>query len=765
MILKEGELIKDRYRLLSFRGRGSFGEVWLARDEFLDMDVALKIYISLDRKGIDEFRSEYKVTFALNHPNLLHISYFDFLDQRPYLVMPYCPTSSESLIGNISEEDAWRFIRDVSSGLAYLHSKNIIHRDIKPDNILRNEQGDFLISDFGITVKMRSTLRRASTRNINDSKDTAGSLAYMGPELFSSNPTPVMATDIWALGATLYEMLEGELPFFGQGGVLLLNGAENPDIPGNWSQSLKATVSACLSRDTWERPKAEEISHYSNNYIKGAISRLPWEDSWEIRKKEEERKRKEAEERRIQLEKQRIEEERQRLLAEKRAEEERLRIIAEEKAAEEERKRIEAERKRQEELARQREEAERKRKEEERLKKEAEERRKAELAKQKEEEERWRREEERLRKEQEAKRKAELARQKEEAERKKREEAERLRLERERQREAIAKQKAEAERKRLEEAQRLREEKERKKEAEAKKKAEEKLKARQEKEKAAEEKERLKEQRRQERDAARGDKSKSIKILVYSLAGIAALVTGIVLYNNMDKGGVIDDPSGTVSESVQESSDTQNQQDEPNDVTISQPAGPQVESTIRVSSINLDKPHLSMKVGEHASLNVTILPADATEKTLSWTSSNPSIASVSSGTITAKASGKTVVSVKTKDGRNTASCTITVEDNPIDEETKDIDPLDEAISKKDWSTVEGYAKNGNSKAKRAISSHYLSIARANLNGDESKQVVSHNYAVKLYNLGYKDEAKEIVQSLNNMGFYDFNEKGISKPNW
>ena len=738
MILKEGDLIKDRYRLLSFRGRGSFGEVWLARDEFLDMEVALKIYISLDRKGIDEFRSEYKVTFALNHPNLLHISSFDFLDQRPYLVMPFCPTSSESLIGNISEADAWRFIHDVSSGLAYLHSKNIIHRDIKPDNILRNEQGDFLISDFGITVKMRSTLRRASTRNINDSKDTAGSLAYMGPELFSSNPTPVMATDIWALGATLYEMLEGELPFFGQGGVLLLNGAENPDIPGNWSQSLKATISACLSRDTWERPKAEEITHYSNEYIRGSISRLPWEDSWEQRKKEEERRRMEAEERRIQKEKQRQEEEHQRLLAEKRAEEERLRKLAEEKAAEEERKRAEAERKRQEELARQREEAERKRKEEERLKREAEERRKAELAKQKEEEERRRREEERLRKEQEAKRKAELARQKEEAERKKREEAERLRVEKEREREAAAK-----------------------------RKAEEQLKAKQEKERVAEEKTRLKDQRRKEREVARvSAKPKSVKTLAYAVLGVAAVVLGVVVFLNKEK--TINVPSGTVTESARLNSGFEGQQEvlKEDEITQSEEiSAPQDATKIPVSGISLNKNQLSMKVGERAALRASILPAEATDKTLTWTSSNPDVASVSSGTVSAKAAGRAVVTVQSKDGRKTATCTVSVDDNSTPEVSNEVDPLDDAIRKKDWATVEGFAKSGSQKARQVIYSQYLSIARSNLNGDESKQMVSHNYAVKLYNLGYKDEAKEIVQSLNNMGFYDFNEKGISKPNW
>ena len=274
--MEEGELIRGKYRLIRRIGQGSFGEVWLARDEEAEVDVAIKFYIALDRRGNDEFRAEYQMTYDLNHPNLLRSMGFGVLDTRPFIVMPYCPIGAESLIGKISEDDAWRFIRDVSSGLAYLHSKSIIHRDIKPDNVLRNEAGDFLISDFGTTVRMRSTLRRASSRNNNN--DTAGSLAYMAPELFSNNPQHVLATDVWALGVTLYEMLTGELPFFGQGGAILLHGAEIPEVSGDWSSALKATVRACLAKDTWERPTAEELHTCSDAFIRGSVSTFPWED-------------------------------------------------------------------------------------------------------------------------------------------------------------------------------------------------------------------------------------------------------------------------------------------------------------------------------------------------------------------------------------------------------------------------------------------------------------------------------------------------------
>ena len=263
MVLKKGEVINGRYRLVSNRGSGTFGEVWQAWDEVLDMEVAIKIYIALDARGIGEFKTEYKTAFSLNHPNLLHATYFDVVDKRPYLVMPYCPESSEDLVGNISEKEAWRFIKDVSSGLAYLHSRDIIHRDIKPDNILRDAQGDFLISDFGVSVRMRSTLRRNSVRELSEST-TQGTIGYMGPEMFSSDPSAVKATDIWALGSTLFELLEGELPFFGQGGVMQLHGAEIPNLKGSWSDPLREVVKACLARETWDRPTARKLVSYAD---------------------------------------------------------------------------------------------------------------------------------------------------------------------------------------------------------------------------------------------------------------------------------------------------------------------------------------------------------------------------------------------------------------------------------------------------------------------------------------------------------------------
>ena len=274
MELQPNQLFNNRYRLIEAKGSGSFGEVWLAHDERVDINVAIKIYIALDDRGIQDFISEYRNAYRLNHPNLLHAEHFDMEGRRPYLVMPYCPGKSTNLIGNNNERDIWLFVHDVAKGLAYLHSQDIIHHDIKPDNILRDEGGVFVITDFGISTKMRSTLRRNSKREISNS--IGGALPYMGPETFSDDPTAVKATDIWAFGATLFEIITGELPFFGQGGVMLMNGAAIPRINNEVSEQLKHLVYSCMQKETWDRPTAEQIAEYADQILKGDESYASW---------------------------------------------------------------------------------------------------------------------------------------------------------------------------------------------------------------------------------------------------------------------------------------------------------------------------------------------------------------------------------------------------------------------------------------------------------------------------------------------------------
>lgn len=265
MKFSENTIINDRFRLIRQIGRGSFGEVWLAEDNILNIQVAVKIYIALDSKGLEEFKNEFKNVRHLNHPNLLRPDYYDHSENNPYLVMTYCPETVGDKVGKMSEQDVWALIKDVSAGLEYLHKMDIVHRDIKPDNILRNDQDVYVISDFGLSQKMRSTLRKASARSNNNKDSMSGTVGYMAPEMFSAKPNAVKATDIWALGATIYEVITGEMPFCGQGGVMELHGAELPDLPSNYGTTLSNLMHRCLSKDPWDRPTAREINEIAHS--------------------------------------------------------------------------------------------------------------------------------------------------------------------------------------------------------------------------------------------------------------------------------------------------------------------------------------------------------------------------------------------------------------------------------------------------------------------------------------------------------------------
>ena len=167
----------------------------------------------------------------------------------------------------------WEFIHDVASGLAYLHSQTppIIHQDIKPDNILIARNGEFVITDFGISQQARSTLRRSSMH-----LSSAGSVAYMGPERFSKQYNSVKASDVWSLGVTIYELAVGELPFCGMGGSMQKQGADIPDLPDTFSNELNMVMQSCLAKDTWNRPTAAQLAEYAAQKKKNEIPNIPW---------------------------------------------------------------------------------------------------------------------------------------------------------------------------------------------------------------------------------------------------------------------------------------------------------------------------------------------------------------------------------------------------------------------------------------------------------------------------------------------------------
>ena len=246
--------------LKNYLGAGQFGEVWCAYDNIMKKDVAVKFYVSLDKKGREEFFKEYELANSLKQDNLLSAMSLGEFENRPYLVLEYCPKGAASrLVGNLQpqqEEIIWRFVKDVAAGLAYLHNHDIVHQDIKPENVLENNAGRFIIADFGISTNVRGTMRKQSGRQSN-----VGSVAYMAPEKFNADPAIIKAGDIWALGASIYELATGKLPFASMGGVMQKNGAEIPEIVSKgYSDELNSLMHKCLALEPWDRIKAEEIA-------------------------------------------------------------------------------------------------------------------------------------------------------------------------------------------------------------------------------------------------------------------------------------------------------------------------------------------------------------------------------------------------------------------------------------------------------------------------------------------------------------------------
>lgn len=280
--MESNNLFHDRYFLERLLGRGNFSEVWLAKDIKTDIQVALKIYApatGLDEHGINMLSREFAIVVNANHKSLLKPLHYDICDRKPYLVLPYCKNGSiQRNIGHFTEEQAWHLLHDAASGLAFLHSRNpvIIHQDIKPDNIMIGDDGTYMITDFGVSAHSRSALRKS----VSEAFSSAGTVAYMAPERFGKDNSPIMASDVYSLGATVFEMLTGDAPFGNHGGILQKNGADIPEIKGDYSNQLKKTITKCLKTTPWERPTAEVLEKYASDALSGKQIRFVDEKSF-----------------------------------------------------------------------------------------------------------------------------------------------------------------------------------------------------------------------------------------------------------------------------------------------------------------------------------------------------------------------------------------------------------------------------------------------------------------------------------------------------
>src|SRR6266699_6357748 len=202
------------YRLVRLLGQGGFAEVYLGQHIYLDTPAAIKVlHHRLASDDVDSFLNEARTIARLIHPQIVRVLEFNVQDNVPYLVVDYAPNGTlrkkYTRGTQLPVATVVSYVRQIASALQYAHEQKIIHRDVKPENMLIGRQHEILLSDFGIALVAQSS-HYESTQGM---QELAGTIAYMAPEQIQSQAGP--ASDQYALAVVTYEWLSGARPFQG----------------------------------------------------------------------------------------------------------------------------------------------------------------------------------------------------------------------------------------------------------------------------------------------------------------------------------------------------------------------------------------------------------------------------------------------------------------------------------------------------------------------------------------------------------------------
>jgi len=258
-------------RIDKYLARGGIGEVYLGTHLTLDRPVAIKVlhsYIEEDPALLVRFQREAKVVAGLRHPNIVQIYDFDTIDGHPYIVMEYLkgPTLATYLRGlhtrneRIPHYQVARLLNSLTAALDYAHDQDVIHRDIKPGNMMLYGKADEIPLDRPLTYDVEVVLmdfglvRIANTASQTTSGMVTGTPAYMSPEQARGDPTD-RRTDIYSLGIVLYEMLAGRVPFEADSTLSLIYKQIHdppPPIPGI-SPAVQKVIDRALAKNQEDR--------------------------------------------------------------------------------------------------------------------------------------------------------------------------------------------------------------------------------------------------------------------------------------------------------------------------------------------------------------------------------------------------------------------------------------------------------------------------------------------------------------------------------
>jgi serine/threonine protein kinase len=247
-------LIAGRYQVLRAIGSGGMGTVWLCRDEVLGREVAVKQIGALPGESATETKRamrEARSAAALNHPNAVAVYDVVTQDERPWLVMEYVEgqtlADEISRAGRLSPQRVADIGAQLAGALARAHERRIVHRDIKPGNVLIDKAGRPKISDFGIA-------RRHGDDQLTQTGFVTGTPGYLSPEL-ARGGDPDSASDVWALGATLYAAVEGQSPYEPRSNpiAMLMAIATGRPRPMTNAGSLRPAIEAMMHEDPARR--------------------------------------------------------------------------------------------------------------------------------------------------------------------------------------------------------------------------------------------------------------------------------------------------------------------------------------------------------------------------------------------------------------------------------------------------------------------------------------------------------------------------------
>jgi len=257
-----------RYTLIRMLGRGGMGEVWLAKDEQLEEEVALKKLppeVAADAMALSDMRREVQKSRSLSHPNIIRIH--DLIQQPgedPLISLEYVDGTDLTAIAAtkpnsiFSWEEINEWMLQLVNALEYAHEERIVHRDLKPGNLMITRKGRVKLADFGIAATVVDSLSRSSVQGF-----VMGTTLYMSPQQMEG-AIPKITDDVYSFGATIYELLTGKPPFYtGNVEHQVLNVTPTPMIQrlaefgftAEIPPHMHELVMACLAKDPQSRPQ------------------------------------------------------------------------------------------------------------------------------------------------------------------------------------------------------------------------------------------------------------------------------------------------------------------------------------------------------------------------------------------------------------------------------------------------------------------------------------------------------------------------------